>query len=281
MLIRTMRDDDLDFAASCTRGEGWVSETREVFEAFYAHQPQGCFVAEENGQQVGVCVVTNYGASAFLGELIVVPEHRGKRLGASIMQHAIEALEQDGVQNVLLDGVPRAIPLYERLGFQKICRSLRFLGALRGVFSTHVRAMEREDLGVVARIDQEAFGADRRFFIERCLRIHPDLCRVLVEGGEVTGYVLGQPANGGLRIGPWVVRPGSEHAAQLPPSLLPPGREVTAGLGVLETNAAAIKIVRAMGFQEQENPPWRMVRGPSGNLASSDSLYAVGSAAKG
>jgi hypothetical protein len=40
-LIRTMRSDDLDFAAQCTAGEGWSTETRREFEGFLAYDAQG------------------------------------------------------------------------------------------------------------------------------------------------------------------------------------------------------------------------------------------------
>ena len=67
-----------------------------------------------------------YGASGFVGELIVVKEKRGRGIGRQLLQHAIAYLHSRGVQNVLLDAPPAAVPLCERLGFRPVCRSLRF-----------------------------------------------------------------------------------------------------------------------------------------------------------
>ena len=54
--IRTMDPPDLDFAAACTAAEGWLTETRQSFDGFYAYDPAGCFVAELDGKRVGICV---------------------------------------------------------------------------------------------------------------------------------------------------------------------------------------------------------------------------------
>jgi hypothetical protein len=43
--IRTMTPADLDFAASCTAAVGWGAQRGE-FELFYAHDAEGCLVAE-------------------------------------------------------------------------------------------------------------------------------------------------------------------------------------------------------------------------------------------
>ena len=65
--IRPMRPEDLDFAASCTAAEGWRTQTRAEFEGFYAHDPEGCLVAEVSDPsagadaRVGICVGTPYG----------------------------------------------------------------------------------------------------------------------------------------------------------------------------------------------------------------------------
>jgi ribosomal protein S18 acetylase RimI-like enzyme len=282
MDVRQMLLADLDFAASCTAAEGWRSETRPVFEGYLAYDPVGCLVAEMPGERVGICVATSYGPYGFVGELIVLKAWRGRGIGRSLLEQAVENLRSRGAASIFLDGVPAAIPLYERAGFRRVCRSMRFTGTLRGQPCSRVRLMRGDDLGAAGQLDQAAFGADRRFFLERRLSLQPELCRVLEDGGEIAGFIMGRRIDDFVWIGPWVVRPGVERPGDLLESLAAEaGGEVSLGLGVLETAAEALATVRALGFVERLDPPWRMVLGPAAPLGASPGCFAIGSAAKG
>jgi len=131
MTIRPMQPSDLDFAAECTAREGWASETRQEFEGFLAYDLGGCFVAEVNGRRVGICIATPYVGFGFVGELIVAKAVRGHGIGRRLLEHSVQYLHDCGAQTVYLDGVLAAVSLYERVGFRRVCRSLRFHGHLR------------------------------------------------------------------------------------------------------------------------------------------------------
>ena len=49
--IVAMQPPDLEFAAAYTAAEGWLTQIRQVFEGFRAHDPEGCFVARTNGRR--------------------------------------------------------------------------------------------------------------------------------------------------------------------------------------------------------------------------------------
>lgn len=279
--IRTMQAADLDFAAGCTAGEGWISETRAEFEGFWQHFPAGCLVVEAPGERVGIGVATAYGEYGFVGELIVARSQRGSGIGARLLDQAVACLRDHGAQSIDLDGVIAAVSLYERAGFRKICRSLRFYGRLPGREHPAVRPMQAQDMEPVSRLDREAFGANRRFFLERRLSLYPDLCHILELDGAIAGYIFGRRGNGLISAGPWYVRPGVDHPAALLESLALRAGETRIGLGVLETNTQAVALIRSLGLNESPTPPWRMVLGPSERLGASPCLYAVGSAAKG
>ena len=281
MTIRPMREDDLDFAAERTAEVDWPGETREVFESFLLRDPAGCFIAESDGYRVGVCAATAYERSGFVGELIVRQEERGRGVGPGLMAEAIVYLRDRGVENIYLDGVARAVPFYESLGFRPVCRSLRFLGTVEGRPSHDVRPMRREDLPEICRLDRQAFGDDRGFFLERRLELYPKFAKVLERAGHLEGFILGLQGRGLVAAGPWIIGPESE----CPLALLAGIALETAGtplrVGVLETNSRAVAALNSLPGLVPQHASLRMVLGPSDRLGNSPLCWAVGSPAKG
>jgi len=290
--IRGMTPADLDFATSCTIAVGW-GERRAEFEGFYAHAPEGCLVAETGylgesaGRRIGICVATPYDERGFLGMLIVLPEERGRGVGRCLIEGAIAYLHGRGVHSIYLDGVLAAVPLYERIGFRKLCRSLRLSGTLQGRAPPGVRPLVEADLDAVCALDRLAFGADRSFFLERRLAQEPTLCKVLEQDGQIGGFVFGRRAEHSLSVGPWVVRPEVARPVDLLEALAPEGGEATISLGILETNQVAAEAVYALGFAGRGGGSWRMVLTLADAPDTVDALgasplsYAFGSAAKG
>jgi ribosomal protein S18 acetylase RimI-like enzyme len=281
VLIRAMRAEDLTFAADCTAAEGWVSENRTTLEGFYLRDPTGCWLAEREGQPVGICVATFYGRNGFIGELIVRPEARGHGVGAALLNHGVKLLEESGAETVYLDGVLKAVELYERNGFRKVCRSWRFSGKLRGRLSPQVRRMEESDLPKVFALDQASFGAERNFFLRRRFELFPELCQVMVIEGQLAGFILGRRGEGWASAGPWVVSEEATKPGRLLEAFAYEVGDVSISVGILDINREALELVRSLGFVERLDSPWRMARGDSSDLGASSRCYAVGSAAKG
>ncbi len=281
LIIHAMNTRDLSFAAECTAMEGWVSENQTTLEGFFSHDPAGCLVAELDGKRVGTGVATSYGHSGFIGELIVRPEARGQGVGAALLNHALAYLRQRGAHTIYLDGVVKAVDLYERNGFRKVCRSLRFSGKVDGKAYSGVRSIREKDLPSLFDLDRRHFGADRSFFLRRRWILYPELSKVLVEDGRVTGYILGRRGEGWMAVGPWVVEPGVKHAQHLLETLAVVIGNQMFSVGILESNQRALEIIRSYGFVERADSPWRMALGPDDNLGASLQCLAVGTAAKG
>jgi ribosomal protein S18 acetylase RimI-like enzyme len=275
-----MRSSDIEFAYGCTSAEGWQSK-KEAFEGFLAHDPAGCFVGELDGKRVGICVGTKYGGNGFIGNLIVVKGMRGRGYGGQLFKHAVQYLQSNGVESVFLDGASDAVPIYEKAGFRRICKSLRFVGKVEGGDSSLVRRAETGDVEAICRIDVELFGDDRFFFLKRRLSVSPHLCFVHEANGQVLGYVMARPGVSAFSVGPWAVLEGAEEPRALLERL---ALEVGGGplrIGVLEANRRAVDTIESIGSLESKVPSWRMVLGPSERLGVSPGLYAIGSPAKG
>lgn len=282
MKIRCMTPEDLPHAASFTASEGWSSETLTTFESFHAYDPAGCFIAEKNKRRAGICVATGYSRAGFVGELIIDPGLRNRGEGRQLLEHAISYLESRGISDIHLDGVVQAVPLYERMGFRRVCRSLRYAGHLEGKTDPAVRRMTETDLPAVLALDRDVFGDDRGFFLRWFLHRTPELCLVLDEGrGPLGGFIFGRHGNGSVAAGPWVVSPGTRSPERLLQGLAATCEGCTIGLGVLETSTASVAAVESLNLRRHPDPPWRMVLGQAHRLGDSDRSWAVGSAAKG
>ena len=276
-----MQTEDLVFAAECTAAEDWVSENRITLEGFFIKDTQGCFLAEEDNHRVGICMALYYGASGFICELIVRQEARGRGVGAALLNHSVGYLKERGVESVYLDGVVKAVRLYERNGFHKICRSWRFSGYLTGNKSPQVRPMAANDLDQVYTLDKFAFGADRSFYLRRRLEIYPKLCHVMTAGDTVTGFIQGREGNDWVSAGPWVVENMDENPLELLNALAAEAGDRQISIGILETNQRAYNMVQSLGFKARVDSPWRMALGSSSDLGTSTRCYAIGSAATG
>lgn len=281
LLIREMRKEDLAFAAECTAAEGWPSENLSTLEGFFLYDSHGCFISEMNGRPVGTCIATSYGKSGFIGELIVLPEERRRGVGAKLLNRGIQSLHQRGTEAIFLDGVLKAVDLYERNGFRKVTRSWRFSGYISGGQDRRVRRMSIDDLDQVRALDRSYFGADRGFFLRRRFQLFPELSFVMTDGDELLGFIQGCSGPGWLSAGPWVVREGVEHLEALLPAIAHQAGDKPINLGILDVNYEAVELVRSLGFMERADSPWRMVWGSGGDLGASPGCYAVGSAAKG
>jgi len=281
MTIRTMRDADLDFAAESAALENWPSETREAFENFLRHDPAGCFVAEIDGRPAGICVATAYRRSGFIGEIIVRKETRGRGIGPRLLEHAVNYLKGRGAEAVYLDGVERAVPFYESVGFRRVCRSLRFLGHIEGRTHPALRPMLRDDLKDVCRLDRDSFGDDRSYFLERRLAAHPRFAKVLESEARIAGFILGIQGRGLVAAGPWIARAEAERPLALLEGFALETGSLPLRIGVLETNVRAAESLRGLGGLQPQRSSWRMVLGTGDRLGNSPLCWAVGSPAKG
>jgi ribosomal protein S18 acetylase RimI-like enzyme len=276
-----MGRDDLPIAASYTAAEGWVSEDLATFKGFYQHDPAGCLLARLDGQPVGIGIATSYGESGFIGELIVHPDYRGRGIGATMLKHAINYLHRRGAMTIYLDGVPNAVPLYERYGFRKVCRSLRFTGKTNSVPHTTVRPLLASDLPAVYTLDRQEFGADRSSFLAYRLQNYPGLCKVMVDGEHICGFILGRRGEGWIAAGPWVVSNRALQPEFMLESLACEASHLPLALGILECNRRGVEMFLSLGFEARPEPPWRMALGPCENLGASAACLAIGSPAKG
>lgn len=257
-LIRRLTAGDLDFAVAQSDREGWTT-SRAWFEALLAHDPEGGFVAEADGEAVGLATTTRFALSGWIGNLIVVPARRRDGLGSLLFHRCLDRLRASGVATVRLEADPPGVNIYRRFGFVDEFTSLRFRRQGPGAGEpTAVVSLDAAALPAVARCDRAAFGDDRGRFLGLLLE-RGQAAFGVSSGDGLAGYALVIPTLGGVHVGP-LVADGPPVAERLLRACLAAagGRLVT--IDIPEPNRAAVAVVRGLGFEETA-PCLRMVWG--------------------
>ena len=278
--IREMTAGDLDFCLEMFRITGWGNTADDV-RRMISYEQGGCFVASLEGEDVGMVGSIGYGEVGYLGNLIVRLEHRGKGIGAVLMTEAMEHLLDTGVESIRLDAVPKAIPLYERLGFKGESLSLRFTGLASEKGSTGCERMMESDLPAVLSRDQRLFGAPRGRVLRRVHADFPTLCFVAREGSRLVGYIMAKEGESRTRIGPWICEPDEPGIAE---NLLHRIMDEVAGstlwAGVPEGNQGSVEILEKNGFISSPSSH-RMCHGECGETGMVEGIFGVGGPDKG
>jgi ribosomal protein S18 acetylase RimI-like enzyme len=274
-VITPMTESDVPFAVSLTDQEGW-GHTAADFSRLMRLEPEGCFLARENDQPVGMITSTRHGDYAFLGDLIVRPGDRGHGIGAALMTHAVAYLQSHGVRTIELDGVFAAVSLYRRLGFRDKYLSLRFR---RERSFVEAKTVPRGSCTIDELIayDRARTGLDRgqvltQFMHEFSDHLFVDRTR------DIEGYAfLRAAADGLLNIGP-LVADRADTAASLLSAIIAACGGHNLGIGIPEINRAGVALLRRHGFLYRP-PSLRMSMGERQGYESS--TYAICSPEKG
>lgn len=277
--IRSFASDDIEFALAQTAREGWHA-TAEQFELALMHGSDGCFIAESAGAPVSMITTTCYAVSAWIGDLIVVPDYRRRGLGERMIAYALDYLSGRGYSTVRLEADPMGVEIYRRLGFEQQFRSLRFRSdpphnpILAGVGNV----VPCGDAPQLAALDRPAFGDDRHSLLAGLLA-KARATYAYQSHGEIQGYAVVFPSVVGVHLGPWIAM-DREVAASLIDRVLTDFAETSIIVGVPEPNREAVELLKDRGFYETESS-LRMIRGGPAPDGDSDQLFAIANGAMG
>lgn len=107
MRIRRMTMDDYDrlyaLWLSC-KGMGLndVDDSREGIARYLARNPNTCFVAEEEGVLAGAILAGHDGRRGYIYHTAVSPDYRRRRIGAALVESALDALRNEGISKAAL-----------------------------------------------------------------------------------------------------------------------------------------------------------------------------------
>src|SRR6476619_5038405 len=109
--IRLLFESDIPAAMQLKEAAGW-NQTEDDWRRLLMLEPNGCFAAIKNGELVGTTTTTTYDdALAWIGMVLVDPEHRRQGIAAKLMNVVLDYL-RGKVATIKLDATALGKPVY-------------------------------------------------------------------------------------------------------------------------------------------------------------------------
>lgn len=173
----------------------------------------GCSTVAYVGQDaVGMTLGFPWGEVGWIGSVLTLEDHRGKGIGQATVEASMERLREAGCETIKLYATPKAIPLYERIGFTGEAEYVIQNGSKRAGRDPDVVHLEgRED--EVAALDRDVFPGERRAFLEDLIDRNPDTAIGVVEDGQLAGFAMARAGPSVTEVGPVVAADGDANVA--------------------------------------------------------------------
>jgi GNAT superfamily N-acetyltransferase len=227
--IRRLGADDLRACAALAVDRGWWPERAKWLLLLEASEAYGVDASDGRGL-AGSVVLTRWGADvAAIGMMLTASRYGGQGLGRALMEHVLRVAGDDTA--VSLFGTDAGRPLYEKLGFKPVRRSIAFRGhfhvdpqtnsskkragraeaagaAALAESSGDVRLATEADLSAILALDLAVYGADRTRILAR-LPAFAERIVVLEASEGIVGYAAAWRTEAYLMIGPLLAPDGA------------------------------------------------------------------------
>lgn len=97
-----------------------LDDSREGIERFLLRNPETCFVAEAEETVVGVIMSGHDGRRGYIYHTAVLPEYRNRGIAAKLVENAMSAMKNAGINKVALvvfDRNEGGNAFWEKMGF--------------------------------------------------------------------------------------------------------------------------------------------------------------------
>jgi len=226
--VRRLGPDDLRRCVALAVDREWSPEEAKWSLLLAASEVFGVDAPDGRGL-AGAVVLTRWAADyAAVGMMLVAARYERRGLGRALLEHLLRAAGEDATVTLFATDMGR--PLYEKLGFKPVRRSVSFTGQFRPTVSDNskkrgapslaggVRVATEADLPDILALDRAAFGADRGQFLTRLPAIADQIAVFEADGraGQgIVGYTAAWRNNpDSTVIGP-LVAPDGETAKRL------------------------------------------------------------------
>ena len=260
--LRLFTKDDFAFADSLRALAGW-NQTPDDWLRFLNHQPDGCFVAEWDGQPVGTATTTIYEDKvAWIGMVLVHPDARRRGIGRALLEHCIAFLKPR-VACIKLDATPLGKTLYDTLGFKDEWTLRRWetshVELPANPMKYRVRRWRDADTEALQVLDAEAFGVIRWPMVRRMTRQVSRPLVALTPKRRINAYGIIRKGARAHYFGP-VVAESIAAAGPLIKTFLADLPDQLIFWDIPDANTCAVELAQRLGFTPQR-PLIRMFLG--------------------
>ncbi|MCL1804849.1 MAG: GNAT family N-acetyltransferase [Clostridiales bacterium] len=249
LTIRNLSLQEMVFPMEVAYKEGWNPGLYDGV-AFYQADPDGFFLAEVDGGMAGGVSVVGYDDRlAVIGNHFVLPPYRGRGIGRTLWEHAMEAA---GDKRIRINGLPEGKEFYESYGFYGICNVIRYGGSIfaEGRVSDDIYSAQDIDFRRLVEYDAAFFGMPRAPFLKNWLDTPAMVSLCVLKEGEIKGWGCMRRCRKGWRLGP-VFADDYDRAEELIRHFAVKTVAESVYMDVAETNVQSIKLGFAMGMT-----PW-------------------------
>jgi GNAT superfamily N-acetyltransferase len=252
LTIRRMSIPDLPFCSQLVQEAGW-NQLEDDWQRAINLDPEGCFVAEIEGDPVATTTTCRFGNVAWIAMVLVAGRARNRGIGQQITSHAIQYLEGIGMATIRLDATVFGQGLYSKLGFLPEYELVRFTGicpehnAFPGMMN---RAFPPDEATTrIAELDTQITATPRAPFLRMLMQQAP-FEHLTGEKGEVIAYAGTRAGRNATQIGPAAAldaAAGTQICDIVSVGLA--GQNIHIDVPVV--NHAAMRWAAAQGFTEQ------------------------------
>lgn len=254
---------------------GWDYNREEIETIFNAGIVYG--VWNEREELIASAAIILYGEKlASIGMVIVHPDYKGRGIGKIITEACVKSVSAH--TPIMLIAMDEGKPLYEKLGFRAvsyvskyICNSYNAKDyCIRN--EDYVMNYEEGDLEKIIKIDEYAFGTNRKEFLKKRI-MQSEHCIVVKDKEQnVLGYGLSIQTPENKIIGP-VVAKNDEMAMRIVHDLAK-GHNGKLRIDVLEGKKDFMKVLEIAGFKKVNTPPI-MMKNSGQLLKRNNELYSI------
>ncbi|HEE9031382.1 GNAT family N-acetyltransferase [Bacillus cereus] len=273
--LERLREEQIGDIVSLSSYIGWDYNREEIETIFNAGIVYG--VWNEKEELIASAAIILYGeALASIGMVIVHPDYKGRGIGKMITDSCIKSVLAH--TPIMLIATDEGKPLYEKLGFREVSYVSKYIC---NSYNANNHCIENEDymmnyeecdLEKIIKIDENAFGTNRKVFLKKRI-MQSEQCNVVKDKEQnVLGYGLSIQMPENKIIGP-VVAKNNAMAMRIVHDLAR-GHNGKLRMDVPEGKNDFMKELEIAGFKKVNTPPI-MMKNSNRLLKRNGELYSI------
>jgi predicted GNAT family N-acyltransferase len=216
LIIRTIKPLDFNFIIGLAALEN-IRYSKKDLKRIVDFEPEGCFIALDGKQRLGIVTTITYSDVGWIGNLLVKKSTRRRGTGTKLVKEALEYMQKKDVKVPKLYCFPKRIPFYRRLGFKTEINVQVMVGKGKKISFSEVKHLSENALHEMLLLDKKIFGADRSRLLCRLHQEFPKNCFAAYYKKKFVGYIMANGSEDEYELGPWVCLPKyqNRYAEQL------------------------------------------------------------------